>query len=78
VFDQATNALLTSTRVSTSTQPQGPERFTPGFVELDDFAVPNGKPVRVQIQSLNSNAAFWSYISVTNNDSQQVTLVTPQ
>jgi hypothetical protein len=78
IFDQATNSLLTSTRVSTSTQPQGAERFTPGFVELDDFAVPNGKPVRIQIQPLNSGAAFWSYVSVTNNDSQQITLVTPQ
>ena len=48
------------------------------LAELDDFVVASGQPVRVQIQPLNSGIAFWSYVSVTNNESQQITLVTPR
>ena len=78
VFDQATNALLSRREVTTSTPPQGKARFQPGFAEIVDLTTPHVGFVRVEVAPQTRGAAFWSYVSVTNNDSQQVTLVTPQ
>lgn len=79
VYDQATNKLLSSSRVTTSAPPQGFLRFTPAFVDLGDLGIGTVTgPVRVQIVPLNSGVAFWAYVSITNNESQQITLVTPQ
>jgi hypothetical protein len=77
VYDHATNARLSSREVVTSTPPQGALRFQPGFAEITDLGTDAGN-IRVEIEPLTNGAAFWSYVSVTNNDSQQVTLVTPQ
>jgi hypothetical protein len=33
--------------------------------------------VRIEIEPFSAGVAFWSYVSITNNDSQQITLVTP-
>jgi len=82
IIDQATNTLLSERRVMTATPPQGPLRFHPGFVQIADptGSVGTAPPayVRVEIEPLTAGSAFWAYISMTNNDSQQVTLVTPQ
>jgi hypothetical protein len=78
VFDQGTNAQISSTLVTTSTPSQGPERFIPGFAQIDDFAPLTGQPIRVEIEPLTRGIAAWAYISITNNDSQQITLVTPE
>ena len=78
VFDQSTNAPISSTLVTTRTPPQGPERFRPGFAQIDDFAAPTGQPVRVEIEPLTRGTAAWAYISITNNESQQITLLTPE
>ncbi|MDQ6800867.1 MAG: hypothetical protein M3041_08525, partial [Acidobacteriota bacterium] len=82
VIDPATNTLLSEQRVTTSTPPQGPLRFHPGLAQIPDPIAPLGtaKPesVRLEIEPLTGGSAFWAYVSITNNDSQQVTLVTPQ
>lgn len=83
VFDQATNALLSEQGVTTSTPPQGYLRFQPGFAEIADLTsslgtAPTPAHLRLEIEPLTAGSVFWSYVSVTNNDSQQVTLVTPQ
>jgi hypothetical protein len=78
VYDQSTNALLSARRVETDVAPQGPLRFTPAFLELDDLAPSQPATLRIEIAPLNSGVAFWAYVSITNNDSQQITLVTPQ
>jgi hypothetical protein len=77
VFDQATNALISATLLTTSTPPQTSFRFQPGFAEM---AIPDvtAGTVRLEIEPLTKGAAFWAYVSVTNNDTQQVTLATPQ
>jgi hypothetical protein len=77
VFDQATNALISATLLTTSTPPQTLFRFQPGFAEM---AIPDvtAGTVRLEIEPLTKGAASWAYVSVTNNESQQVTLVTPQ
>lgn len=80
VFDQMSNALLRETTLHTATPPQGHPRFTPGFAELDDLlsAAASSGALRVEIEPQTPGAAFWAYVSITNNDSQQITLVTPQ
>ena len=80
VYDQASNALLIQTTLHTATSAQGNPRFTPGFAELDNLLSTAGSSgaLRVEIQPETTGAAFWSYVSITNNDSQQITLVTPQ
>lgn len=77
-IDQATNAVLSTHLVTTTAKSGG---FVPGFVEIDDLSsgatAPSGY-VRVSIEPLTAGAGFWSYVSITNNESQQITLVTPQ
>ncbi len=80
IFDQATSALVAE-RHLTTTLSVPPLGFTPGFAGLDDLlsgvaTVPTA--LRVEIEPLTAGVACWSYASITNNDSQQVTLVTPQ
>ncbi len=81
IFDQATNALI-STRQLTTTTPIPPAfRATPGFAEIDDLlagASTQPDQLRIEIEPLTTGAASWAYVSITNNESQQITLVTPQ
>jgi hypothetical protein len=79
VIDQSTNGVL-STHLLTTVD-DSPGGFVPGFVEMDDLLAGAASPpayVRLEIEPLTAGVAFWSYVSITNNDSQQITLVTPQ
>jgi hypothetical protein len=82
VFDQDTNQLISERRVATSTPPQGSLRFQPGFVQITDLTSSSADAtpshVRVEVEPLTAGSAFWAYVSVTNNESQQLTLITPQ
>ncbi len=82
IVDQAANVVLRSLEVTTQ-NPDVEHRtsFAPGFVGIDDLL--SGLPappdyIRVEIEPLTAGAAFWAYVSITNNDSQQFTLVTAQ
>ena len=81
IIDQATNTHLSERLVTTSLSPQGSLRFRPGFVQIADpiASLGTAQPanVRFEIEPLTAGSAFWPYVSITNNDSQQVTLVTP-
>lgn len=80
IFDQTTNAQL-ATRTITTVLSVPPGEFTPGFAEitdlLGDIAAPPSQ-IRIDIEPLTSGVAAWAYVSITNNDSQQITLITPQ
>ncbi len=82
VFDQDTNQLISERPVATSTPPQGSLRFQPGFVQITDLipssADTTSSYVRVEVEPRTAGSAFWAYVSITNNDSQQLTLITPQ
>jgi hypothetical protein len=81
IFDQTTNALLSERSVTTTTGGVLPRGFTPAFAELDDIAsgsTAQTTQLRVEIEPLTTGSASWAYVSITNNDSQQITLVTPQ
>lgn len=50
---------------------------------MSDFVVsvigPASSPfVRVEVEPLGEGARFWAFVSVTNNETQHVTLITPQ
>ncbi len=80
IFDQTTNGLLAA-RTMTTTLTGRPGGFTPAFAEIADLLSGVEAPpsrIRVQIEPLTAGGSFWAYVSITNNESQQITLVTPQ
>jgi hypothetical protein len=34
--------------------------------------------VQIEVEPMTSGSTFWTFVSVTNNTTQQLTLVTPQ
>lgn len=80
IFDQTTNGLL-ATRLITTTLNVPPGGFTPGFAEMTDLLSGVAAPpseIRIEIEPLTAGESSWAYVSITNNESQQITLVTPQ
>jgi hypothetical protein len=58
--------------------PQANDRYYPGYAEVPVPAaidVPGG--VRIEIAPATAGLRFWAMASITNNDTQHVTLVTP-
>ena len=51
-----------------------------GYTWDEVFAQPRTFPnaVRVEITPLTAGSRYWPFVSITNNDTQMVTLVTPQ
>lgn len=47
----------------------------PAFAQFSDF--PTGE-LRVQIEPLTPGLRFWAFASITNNDTQMITTITPQ
>lgn len=51
--------------------------FEPAYAEFNDFPtnIPTGGTMEI---SLSSSKRIWAFISVTNNDTQEITLISPQ
>jgi len=90
VYDQAATTLLGGTTVHLS-MPLAPDLphltpvpVAPGYAQIGDLStlLPAGAALpatlRFEIEPKTKDSAFWSFISITNNDTQHVTLVTPQ
>jgi len=90
IYDQAANLLLGSSMVHL-TMPIAPNLphlngvpVAPAYLQIGDLAalIPAGaalpQMLRVEIEPKTSGSAFWGFISITNNQTQHVTLVTPQ
>ncbi|HKO54521.1 MAG TPA: IPT/TIG domain-containing protein [Thermoanaerobaculia bacterium] len=78
-----TGALLASATVDVSTPETGEFRDLPPYGQIADLSalfVTNGSrsAVRVEVEPQTPGSLFWAFVSVTNNDTQHVTLVTPQ
>jgi hypothetical protein len=79
--DQVTGQCRQDRPVTTTTSgPQGALRFQPAYVEVAGGA--EGDPtlpsrVRVEVEPLTPGSLFWAFVSITNNDTQQITIVTP-
>ena len=84
-FDQETDMLLAQETVAMQVSPVHllvPPAF-PDYVEIAGLhhrhpVLLESERVRVAIEPLMPTSRFWAFISVTNNETQQVTLVTPQ
>jgi hypothetical protein len=51
-----------------------------GFIAdiLTHYSVPPGEPLRVEVRAPQNSGRFWAFISVTNNVTQHVTIISPQ
>jgi len=61
----------------------GPLRPKAGYVQFDLSGLLRQQPawpqnVRIEIEPLTPGSRYWAFVSITNNDTQVVTLVTPQ
>jgi hypothetical protein len=60
-----------------------PDLFHPGYVEFSNFPVSAG-PLRVTISVLSHTTSdvrpfsYWAFVSVTNNETQHITTITPR
>ena len=80
--DGATHQFVTTITAEGFACPTTPcLRPTPGFATLDLSAFEALRNVRVAditIQTFPRDARLWAFVSVTNNDTQRVTIYTPQ
>jgi hypothetical protein len=50
--------------------------YAPSIIEV--LLAPRAEAVRIEITPLSEGLRFWAYVSITNNTTQHVTLVTPR
>ncbi len=58
--------------------PNPADTFHPGYAELSDFGNIPPDRVRIEIEPHSSSTRIWAFVSVTNNVTQQITVVTPR
>lgn len=80
---KTTGGLLATATVEATTDETGDFRDLPAFGQIADLSAliaTAGSPtaIRVEVEPLTSGSLFWAFVSVTNNSTQHVTLVTPQ
>jgi len=51
------------------------DMFHPAYAQLSDF-VPSGR-ARIEIEPRTPGKRIWAFVTVTNNDTQQITVVAP-
>jgi hypothetical protein len=79
VFDESSGEKLNETIVTATTNRVQPlYRFQPAFAQLSNLGLTSNSSVRIEVVPLSVGSSFWAFISVTNNTSQEFTVVTPQ
>jgi hypothetical protein len=85
VYEQDTDVQLTEKTITLrqasfdpSPNPGLPAMAQFGLTEEFPMVVANGKRVRLEIVPVTSSIRVWAFISVTNNETQHVTTITPQ
>jgi hypothetical protein len=68
------------TRAREQGPPQGPATPLYGDLAYLSALLPEPLPstIRISIEPLTPSLKFWAFVSITHNESQQVTIVTPQ
>jgi hypothetical protein len=81
VFAIETGALLSEHILTLEYPPQSEDGpFVPGYASMLDLDVPTPEGAiraRIELQPLSEELRYWGFVSVTNNETQHVTLVTP-
>lgn len=73
--------FVSSTQLVATSPQTGEFRDLPSYAQLDlAAAIPSGTagPLRIEVAPLSQGSRFWAFVSITNNETQLVTLVTPQ
>lgn len=71
------------TTLTAKTPRQGPFRAEAAYAELDitqllDLRLAWPQVARIEIEPLTPGSRYWAFVSLTNNETQLVTLITPQ
>lgn len=80
---EGNDATLLAEKTISATSTQGGQfRDQPAFGQIANltegiFGVENAAPLRVDIEPLTDGSRYWPLISVTNNDTQLITTITP-
>ena len=75
-------ASLLVTGIEASSPGSGEFRDLPSYGEIGDLGkqLPAGaaRALRIEVQPTSPGSRFWTFVSITNNSTQHVTLVTAQ
>lgn len=75
---------LTELELTATSLETGTFRFHPAYAEYGALSnllaspIPRPSALRVDVEPLTAGSRYWAFVSITNNDTQRVTLVTPQ
>jgi hypothetical protein len=88
VFEEGEGVIdgqpLTEVELRATSPETGTFRMHPGYAEFSTLTdllrlpMPLPAAVRVDVEPLTQGSRYWAFVSVTNNDTQRVTLVTPR
>ena len=86
VYDQATNVAIggADVRLVFQNDHDLTSMFNPPYLQIGDLTtlIPAGtqlpSTLRIEIEPRTSGSEFWAFVSITNNETQHLTLVTPQ
>jgi hypothetical protein len=53
-------------------------RYAEAVLEPPRFTFESGQPVRLRITPLGEEFAYWAFVSLTNNETQLISIVTPE
>lgn len=75
------DTFLSETTPSFALPPESSRNRCPGYsqiaLSLDPSIVSAGR-IRITVEPLDGRREYWAFVSVTNNDTQEVTIIAPQ
>ncbi len=83
IYEQATGIStappLREFELNTTLDETGDFKTKAAYAAYTDFSTLSGPPsLRVEVEPLTAGSRFWAFVSITNNASRRVTLVSPQ
>jgi len=84
IFPVSDNSVLSSEVVRLIAPASvGGEPSFPAYAEITSLTskhpqIVNARRVRIEIEPMTPGAKIWAFVAITNNDTQHVTLITPQ
>lgn len=72
----AADGPLQTFELTARTPDEGPFRFEPAYAQYGELVT--STLLRIEVEPLTPGSLFWTFLAITNNETQRVTLVTPQ